>query len=786
MDLLYRKDAAIKVERIKLDGKWDLTIVENSYVNKNGFAPKKISDFENCGYTTISGSVPGDFELDMVDAGLLSDPYYSTNVLELQKLENRHLWYYREFDCDFEDTENCYLHFEGIDTVAEIYLNGELIGNADNMFISHEFSLKNLKMGKNELVVHILPVVIYSRQFEVTPSSNALDYNYESLNIRKAPHMYGWDIMPRIVSGGIWKSVYLIKKKDEYIEDCYFYTANVHAQYNKANIKAFFSIHSNADSLKGMKITVDAKCHDSEFHFETDVWHTYGCIGGWQENIYFWWPRNYGNPDLYDIDVQLWRDGQVIDTKKVSFGVRLVELERTSTSKTFGEGKFLFYINKKPVFVMGTNWVPLDAFHSNDINRVDKAIEMLCDCGCNTIRLWGGNVYESDRFYELCNQKGIMVWQDFMMACAVYPQDSRFQEIIRNEATAVVKRLRNHASVILWSGDNECDLTYGYNGIRRDPNRNILTRKILPEVIELHDMVRPYLPSSPYVDDEAFKTGLPIAEGHPWGPRDYFKGEYYKNIACVFASEMGYHGCPSPESLKKFIAKDKLWPNMKNSETANDDWHVHAANMEIREKTRYAYRINLMNKQIDYVFKETPDGLDEFARMSQIVQAEAKKYFIEKFRVAKWKGSGIIWWNLIDGWPQISDAVVDYYYTPKLAYRYITRSQQQICLMFDEPQNGVLKLYAVNDSAEDKKLTFKVTDLYTDRIICEGENIAAADSSVFMAETKEPQEESFYLIEWYIDGKKYTNHYTPKTQDISYRDYYKAIKKCGYDEFSGF
>ena len=136
MDLLYRKDAVIKVERIKLDGKWDLTIVENSYVNKNGFAPKKISDFENCGYTTISGSVPGNFELDMVDAGLLSDPYYSTNVLELQKLENRHLWYYREFDCDFEDTENCYFHFEGIDTVVEIYLNGELIGNADNMFIS--------------------------------------------------------------------------------------------------------------------------------------------------------------------------------------------------------------------------------------------------------------------------------------------------------------------------------------------------------------------------------------------------------------------------------------------------------------------------------------------------------------------------------------------------------------------------------------------------------------------------------------------------------------------------
>lgn len=769
-----------------LDGKWNLVIAENRDVKKTGFTPVTINELNNCGYTKIEGSVPGNFELDMVKAGLLEDPFYSTNVLKVQELENRHLWYYREFDCDFTNKDNCFIRFEGIDTIAEIYLNGKLLGKADNMFIAHEFKACDLKQKNNELIVHILPVVIYSRNLEITPSSNALDYNYESLYIRKAPHMYGWDIMPRIVSGGIWKSVYFIEKKNEYIEDCYFYTANVQPQYNKANIKAFFTVRSNEDSFKGLELTVDGKCRDSEFNFSTKVWHTYGCIGGWQENIYFWWPKNYGEPNLYDISVKLWRDGELLDEKHISFGVRLVELERTSTSKHFGEGKFLFHINKKPVFVMGTNWVPLDAFHSNDINRVDKAIEILCDCGCNTIRLWGGNVYESDRFYELCDQKGIMVWQDFMMACAVYPQDNRFQEIIREEATVIVKRLRNHASVILWSGDNECDLTFGYNGIRRDPNKNILTREILPEVIRLHDMVRPYLPSSPYVDDEAFRTGLPIPEGHPWGPRDYFKGDYYKNIACCFASEMGYHGCPSPESLKKFIASDKLWPNMKNSETANDDWHIHAANMEIREKTRYAYRINLMNKQIDYVFTEKPDDLDEFARMSQIVQAEAKKYFIERFRFTKWQGTGIIWWNLLDGWPQISDAVVDYYYTPKLAYHYITRSQQPVCLMFSEPENGRISLYAVNDLSDDKKISYKVTDLYTDTVICEGEDIAKADSSVCVAGTFEPENECFYLIEWFIDGKRFTNHYTPKTQGISYRKYYDAIKKCGYDEFSGF
>ncbi len=776
----------VKVEKYLLDGNWSLVIAENRKIKKDGFAPKSIDELENCEYTKIVGTVPGNFELDMVREGLLEEPYFGTNVLKTQELENRHLWYYRRFDCDFSDNADCSLKFDGIDTVAEIYLNGHLIGKTENMFIGYEFDVSDLKAKDNELVVHILPITIYSRDFEITPLSNALPYNYESLYIRKAPHMYGWDIMPRIVSAGIWKSVYLINKKPEYIEDCYLYTNAIQPKYNKASIRVFFSVKSDRDFLKGLRITVDGVCRDSSFSFESDVWHSYGYFGCWQENIYYWWPINYGEPNLYDVSVKLWRDGEVIDEKNFKFGVRTVELERTSTTKALGDGKFVFKINQKPVYVLGTNWVPLDAFHSNDINRVDKAIDMLCECGCNTARIWGGGVYESDRFYELCDQKGIMVWQDFMMACAVYPQEDEFLEMIRREATSVVKRLRNHASLILWSGDNECDLTYSYNGIYRDPNRNLITRKILPEVIERHDMVRPYLPSSPYVDEEAFRTKLPIPEDHPWGPRNYFKSDYYKNIICCFASEIGYHGCPSPESLEKFISEDKLWPIMKNDVTANDDWHVHAANMEIKENTKYAYRINLMNKQIAAVFTEKPDNLEDFAKMSQIIQAEAKKYFIESFRIAKGKTTGIIWWNLLDGWPQISDAVVDYYYTPKLAYHYITRSQNPVCLMFAEPENGKLKLFAVNELSEEKKVTYKVINLADDRTVCEGECTAEADASVEIAEVAVPENASFYFIEWFIDGIRYTNHFMTETQNISYANYLKAIEKCGYNEFSGF
>lgn len=173
-------------------------------------------------------------------------------------------------------------------------------------------------------------------------------------------------------------------------------------------------------------------------------------------------------------------------------------------------------------------------------------LPMLADIGCNTVRCWGGNVYENEKFYDFCDRNGIMVWQDFAMACAVYPQDDEFAKAIGEEAETIIKALRHHPSIVLWAGDNECDAAHAWNSHPTDPNENILTRKILPEKVRAHSTFTPYLPSSPYIDEEAYKSGKPTSEDHLWGPRDYFKGDYYKNTVCHFASETGYHGCPSP------------------------------------------------------------------------------------------------------------------------------------------------------------------------------------------------------------------------------------------------
>ena len=231
-----------------------------------------------------------------------------------------------------------------------------------------------------------------------------------------------------------------------------------------------------------------------------------------------------------------------------------------------------------------------------------------------------------------------------------------------------------------------------------------------------------------------------------------------------------------------------LWPIFDENGEPNDDYVCHAADMVPASKNgTYKYRIPLMTEQVKTLFGKMPDGLDAFARQSQISQAEAKKYFIERFRLSKWRRTGIIWWNLIDGWPQISDAVVDWYTTKKLAYYYIKRSQQALCMMFDEPENGMLELYAVNDLTVDKKIHYTVRNITDDKLVCTGEATVAADSSVRVTKIRVPDHASFLHISWTDEnGNVGENHFMSETLGISYEQYAKDIETVGFDEFEGF
>jgi beta-mannosidase len=708
-------------------------------------------------------------------------------VIALQKTEHLHLWYFTSFDLLKKEGMDAFLSFDGIDTASEIFLDGEPIGSTENMLIPHRFPLDGVEEGTHELVVHIIPAAIYARQFDIPLGRSAQPYNADSLVLRKAPYMYGWDIMPRIVSAGLWKPVSVMYLPKTRIRNFYLTTVSVNTAEETAKLRLAAQITTDEDLLNDFSIRIEGRREDSSFSAQSTVFGSMVRVGISVDHAKFWMPKNYGAPLLYDVTVTLMKNGEIYDTEKLRFGIRVIELDRTSLAGD--DGEFCFKVNGQKIFALGTNWVPTDAFPARQKDLDRRGLEMLDDLGCNMVRCWGGNIYPDEALYDFCDEHGILIWQDFALACGIYPNDERLCRLIREEATEIVCTYRNHPSLALWSGDNECDefqignalRINGKSANRIDPNVNRLTREILPEVIRDHDFARPFLPSSPYIDEVVFRERKVSAEAHLWGPRDFFKGKYYATSPAHFASETGYHGCPSPASLAKFIPKEHLQAYGDEKTCTDRYWLTHAACMEPVFGAAYSYRIPLMTRQVERIFGEIPTELSRYAFASQISQAEAKKYFIERFRISKWRRSGILWWNLIDGWPQISDAIVDYYGCKKLAYSYIKRSQKPFCMMIDEPKDGLLSLYAVNDTREAQTVSYTVTDLSSGDQILFGSVTAEADRSVQVARFPE-RTPAFYLITW--DGSDTgRNHYVASIGDRVSLDAYRAcMAEAGFLE----
>jgi beta-mannosidase len=745
-------NAPATTTNIELSGPWSFAYT----VEPPAVPPHMIADLESAGLPLLPCTVPGNFELDLHTVGLIEEPFHGMNIAGLRWCERAHVWYARRFTARRQAGHEAEIVFEGIDCFADIYLDGARIASTGNMLVEHVVPVEKYLTDQDneyELVVHIRPAVEEAKRYEYPPGIGGQHGGWEGLYVRKAPHMFGWDIMPRAVSAGLWRPVTLRYRPVERIETVFLRTLRTEGERRPAQVALYYRVRAGDLTATTYEIEVEGQCGERTFAARHRVLFEAGKLPITVAEAALWWPRGRGDANLYDVTVRLLRDGVVIDEAAFRFGVRTVELDRTSVTDAAGSGEFCFKINGEKVFVLGSNWVPADAFHSRDRARIPGMVALAEEIGCNLLRCWGGNVYEDDLFYDLCDTQGIMVWQDFAMACGVYPQDTAFQDVIRREATKVVRRLRNHPCIVLWAGDNECDESYGWHSMG-DPNNNVLTRKVLPEVLRAEDPSRPYLPSSPYIDSTAYSTGVALPENHLWGPRDYFKSDFYKNSLCHFASEMGYHGSPSPTSIRKFISPDKVWPN-----TDNDEWILHSTS-PMPGVNLYDYRVELMNKQVRELFGTVPLDLEDWAFASQASQAEAKKLFVEMFRAAKWRRTGIIWWNLIDGWPQFSDAVVDYYGERKLAFGFLQRAQRPVTLILREPANWGQDLVAVNDTRTDASLAYTVRDVDTGEVLAEGSAVATGDAVTVLSRLPFTMAaQRFYVLEWNVGESSFRSHY---------------------------
>ena len=626
------------------------------------------------------GNVPGTVQGDLVDLGLIPHPYVGLNEELFLRLEKKSWEYTYEFEVE-ELSEGliCDLVFEGIDTLSYVYLNGEFLGKTEDMFLEYRFPVNGiLKRGKNFLRVKILSPIGEPGTLMQNYGRLAATHEYDVRPyIRKAQYSYGWDWGARIAASGIWRDVFI-----EIREDARLFGATAYLENLKGNIRVTGYVDGVEDvSLYEVKVLMDGK--------ELGICPVDTGVGGIsfskkfkKEDIKLWYPRGMGDQTLYHFQFILLKDGEEVYSQEKRIGLRTVKIVQEKDEE--GES-FIFYINERPVFAKGANWIPAENILSwLSPKDYEELIQMAYDANMNMLRVWGGGIYEDEAFYSKCDELGIMVWQDFMFACAEYPDHlTWFRNLANREVRENIVKLRHHPSIVLWCGNNENN--WGFDEWLQFAHKvgdkflgNTLYLEDFPMICKEEDPSRPYWPSSPYGGTR------PNAEDggdrHNWsvwsGWQDYT--EYNKDHG-RFLSEVGFQGPPDPETIKFFA---------KGEERDIFSKVIVAHNKQEEGPERI---MKFIHNHFGIV-----SNFDTIVYLSQLNQAEAIKEGVEHWRARKYKSAGTIYWQLNDSWPVFSWSAVDYFKRPKALYWYTKRFYRDIlpvCLRYDD--GVVLKI--IND-----------------------------------------------------------------------------------------
>lgn len=582
----------------------------------------------------IPATVPGCVHTDLKKAGLIPDPFWGRNELDLQWIENEDWIYQTDFQISDREIafENIDLVCDGLDTLASIFLNGKKVAVSENMFVSHRLDVKKLlKRGRNQLEIKFSSTIPYIKRHKKPYHVHEwLDRVGGSSTIRKEPCCYGWDWGPRLVSAGIYKRIGIHFWDTNRIQEI---QVRQDIRKNAAEIsviaRAKFATRNQSWNLKvfeGEKLIAESNKLRVEI-----------------QNPKLWWPNGLGEQPLYTVEVELIEgsgNGKIIDSVKKRIGLRTIKLDRHKDR--FGE-TFQFTVNGIPIFAKGANWIPDHAFVT-EITRDDyrDRVKSARDANMNMLRVWGGGIYESDDFYDLCDEMGILVWQDFMFACALYPGDNHFLKLVKEEAIQQVTRLRHHACLALWCGNNELEMRA--KEIVSHPKRRKAYEdvfyKILPSAVKDHDGVTPYWPSSPH-DPRGYKVSCEnprAGDVHYWQVWHALKPvKIYETTNFRFVSEFGMQSYPSKDLALTFCPPGELnifSPIMDNHQKNGD------GNSTIFNYVSRLYRF--------------PKDFDSLSYLSQLNQAYCMKVAIEHFRRCMPQTMGALFWQLNDCWPAAS------------------------------------------------------------------------------------------------------------------------------------
>ena len=663
---------------ISLDGMWLL----------RGFKPGKgeeegayTADYKVDGW--IKAKVPGVVHLDLLENGLIPDPFYGLNEDEVRWIEEMEWWYRREFDLpeDIVNMDAVEIHFMGLDTFATIWLNGVKVGETDNMFIPWVFDVKKLvKPGRNVLVVKFAPPTKTLEEIEAKKGKMRAAFYPPRVYGRKAQYSFGWDWGPRLPTSGIWRSVKLIAYNTARLGHIAALPLSVSEE--SADVQVEAEIYAVKEI--SAKVTFELSYGEERYEKSVQLRLEPGCneiradIKVLRPKL--WWPHGYGPQNLYQFKVRLEGEGELLDEKSTRIGIRSVELVQEPDE----EGKsFIFKVNGVPIFCKGANWIPADSFLPRVTKeRYEALLNMAIEANMNMLRIWGGGIYEDDIFYDLCDEKGIMIWHDFMFACGEYPEEGWFIENVKREVEEVVKRLRNHPSIVLWCGDNENE--WGAKGGWWGPRGRILSHRIIPDICARLDPTRPYWPSSPYGGDDP--NSPHEGDRHSWNVWSFWRDyKEYLNDTGRFISEFGFQGPPDMRTIEAFTAPEDRWPQSKVMEHHN----------KMVEGTERLFRFLAAHYRVTCEF-------GEFVHLAQVNQGEALKAGIEHWRRRKFRTSGCLIWQINDCWPVISWSLIDYYLRPKAAYYFVKRAFSPLLVSLAREGDGIA-VYVVNDELEEKK-----------------------------------------------------------------------------------
>jgi len=657
--------------------------------------------------------VPGDVHRALMAAGRIEDPFYDRNEEGCAWIEDQEWWYRTRFrgpEESLRPDERLRLVFCGLDTFATVWLNGEQIGRHANMFREAVFDVGSKVRFSEENSL----AVLFDRPLDHVGEEHPDQWgrNPERVFMRKAQFGFGWDWGPRLPTVGIWRPVNLRRERRAAIAGVHFHTLNLDADGERAALAVRIEAERFAERFAGegpVAVAIALRDPDGEpvaehtMVLEGEGPHLAGTAYMTVEKPRLWWTHDLGEPVLYALSLELVQEEgeRILDRHESRVGIRTLELDQSPDPDEPGTRFFRFVLNGAPIFARGADWIPADSFvGAIPDERYENLVNAARDANMNMLRVWGGGIYEHDVFYDLCDSMGLLVWQDFMFACAVYPEEpGSFVSEVEAEAGYQVRRLRSHPCLALWCGNNENQWIHDRTFWDREDTTvpgAMYYHELLPRVVAELDGKTPYWPGSPFGgDDHNDRRQGNVHNWEVWHgnfPRRF--GEESRrdptpeNVSYLryaedtgrFISEFGMHAAPVRETLRRAIPEDQLYHHSPSMDHHNKD--------------------DPKNKGDDLMLSVTglPQDLDEYVDFSMISQAEGLKFALEHFRRRKPHCSGTLIWQLNDCWPVLSWSVLDYHGFGKAGYYYARRAYSPILASFKALPDGSTELWLTNDT----------------------------------------------------------------------------------------